>query len=171
MARSIRHARPDDAAELHDILTSPLVVRGTMRLPYMSSETTVVRLAHDPNRLQLVLEESDQITGFAELLLHTDIPRASHAAELNMVVVHQDHLRAGVARSLIEALIEMCDTFLGIHRLELTVWQDNSGAIALYESLGFSKEGVMRDYVRSETGFNDAVKMARLRENVIIGVV
>ena len=31
-----------------------------------------------------------------------------------------------------------------IHRLQLTVWQDNQGAIALYEELGFEKEGLFK---------------------------
>lgn len=162
MTRTLRHTHPDDAEALHALLTSDHVVRGTMRLPYMPIETTQARLKKNPDRLQIVALTEDRLSGFAELLLNSDVPRAAHSAELNMVAVHEKDCRSGVARSLVEALIGMCDTFLGIRRLHLTVWQDNIGAIALYESLGFEKEGLMRDYVRSENGFSDAVLMARI---------
>ena len=164
---TIRTARAEDALDLHDILTSPHVVKGTMRLPFMALESTKARLAPDPNRLQIVAESAGRVVGFAELLTNFDVPRASHAAELNMVVVDQDVRRSGIARQLITSLLEMCDHHFGIHRIALTVWADNGSAIPLYEDLGFAVEGRMRDYVRADGSFKDAILMARFREKVV----
>lgn len=166
MTMTIRHAQPSDAEELHAILTSHHVVQGTMRLPHMALKTTEDRLRPEPNRLQLVALAEEQVIGFAELLLNLDIPRAAHAAELNMVAIREDQQGKGVARALIEELLAMSDGYLGLHRLCLTVWSDNDRAIRLYQSLGFEEEGRLRDFVRREEGFGDAIKMARIRERV-----
>lgn len=162
MTFSIRHAEAADAPDLHGILTSPHVVLGTMRLPYMRLKNTEDRLAADPNLVQLVAEKDGKPIGFAELVLHQTIPRAAHAAELNMVATSKESQGSGVARSLIEELIGLCDGYLGIRRLGLVVWANNTRAIELYRNLGFEEEGLMRDYVRTETGFADALQMARI---------
>lgn len=162
MTFSIRHAELADAPDLHAILTSPHVVLGTMRLPYMRLKNTEDRLAADPNLVQLVAESEGKLTGFAELILHQDVPRASHSAELNMVATSKESQGNGIARGLIEELIRLCDGYFGIRRLSLIVWTNNTRAIELYRSLGFEEEGVLKDYVRTEAGFCDAVQMARL---------
>ncbi len=66
---------------------------------------------------------------------------------------------------MIEETIRLCDTYIGIRRLSLTVWAGNVRAIRLYETLGFEKEGLLRDFVKGETGYVDAVKMARINTN------
>ncbi|MFA3918793.1 GNAT family N-acetyltransferase [Ruegeria hyattellae] len=162
MPFTLRHAHPDDAPELHTILTSPHVVRGSMRLPFMPLNTTEDRLAYNRNRLQLVALDGGAIVGFAELLLNFDAPRAAHSADVNMIATREEDQGKGVARALMEAIIASCDTHLGIRRLSLTVWVDNTRAIDLYQALGFQEEGRMRDFVRTETGYGDAIKMARI---------
>ena len=164
MTFSIRHAEAADAPGVHRILTSPHVVLGTMRLPYMRLKNTEDRLAADPNLVQLVADNEGKLKGFAELVLHQTIPRASHAAELNMVATSEESQGNGIARALIEELIRLCDGYLGIRRLSLIVWVDNVRAIGLYRNLGFEEEGLMRDYVRTETGFADALQMARISQ-------
>lgn len=161
----LRHAEPADAPGLHAILTSPHVVLGSMRLPYMRLKNTEDRLAADPNLVQIVADREGAVVGFAELVLHQDIPRAAHAAELNMVVTHHEQQGKGIARSLIEELIRLCDGFYRIRRLSLIVWADNARAIELYRSLGFEEEGRMRDYVRTGNGYCDALQMARISAN------
>jgi RimJ/RimL family protein N-acetyltransferase len=52
----------------------------------------------------------------------------------------------------------------GFHRVELHVHADNPRAIALYEKVGFVREGVARDAVRIDGRFVDSIGMA-----VIIG--
>lgn len=162
MNYKIRHAEPADASGLHAILTSPHVVQGSMRLPYMRLKNTEDRLSADPNMVQIVAEDDGKVIGFAELVLHQQIPRAVHAAELNMVVTHGERQGEGIARSLIEELIRLCDGFYRIRRLSLIVWMDNTRAIKLYKHLGFEEEGRMRDYVRTEDGYSDALQMARI---------
>ena len=68
----------------------------------------------------------------------------------------------GHGRALVEAVVaHAIDT--GAHKVELEVWPDNERAIRLYESLGFTVEGVRRNHYRRRDGtLRSAVLMARL---------
>jgi GNAT superfamily N-acetyltransferase len=50
-----------------------------------------------------------------------------------------------------------------VHKIELEVWPHNEAAIALYERLGFEREGLRRDHYRRRDGrLHSSVIMARL---------
>ena len=67
---------------------------------------------------------------------------------------------------MLAARIEAADNWLGLRRLELTVYVDNEPAIALYKKHGFTIEGTRRqDAFRAGT-FVDSHAMARLKERV-----
>lgn len=55
------------------------------------------------------------------------------------VAVHPTHRRRGIARKLVSAAIEQGRS---LSRLTLEVRESNTTAIALYQSLGFVKDGV-----------------------------
>ncbi len=59
----------------------------------------------------------------------------------------------GYGREAISLLKKLCFEVLGFHRLWLDVYDDNTRAIALYESQGFVLEGTLRDNIKSKTGF------------------
>jgi RimJ/RimL family protein N-acetyltransferase len=48
----------------------------------------------------------------------------------------------------------------GLTRIELTVHADNLRAIALYKSVGFQQEGVLRDASRIDGEYIDSLAMA-----------
>ena len=55
------------------------------------------------------------------------------------------------------------DDWLNVRRLGLVVFADNDRAIRLYETLGFQREGVMRELGFKRGTYVDAVVMGRLR--------
>ena len=71
----------------------------------------------------------------------------------------------GVGRLLLEAL-EGWARSNGVHRLELTVAVDNLRAIALYEKLGFEREGVKRHSRKIEGIYGDEYYMSKLIHKV-----
>ena len=117
-----------------------------MRVPYAPLNSTKERLEPKEGVHLLVAEIAGAVVGFAELIRSPSHPRHAHVAELNMVCTHPDHVGRGVGRALTEAVIDLADNWLNLHRLGLTVFVDNPRAIGLYESLGFQHEGVMREF-------------------------
>ena len=60
-------------------------------------------------------------------------------------------------------IVDYVFTSLPIHRFALEVFAFNPRAIATYEKVGFSREGVMRDALRWDGAFHDTIMMSVLR--------
>ena len=63
-------------------------------------------------------------------------------ADMMNIAVADSHRRQGIARALVEELIRQLDAY----QLTLEVRASNAGAIALYESLGFTQVGLRKNY-------------------------
>ena len=64
-----------------------------------------------------------------------------------------------------QALIDYADQWGHVLRIELTVFADNTRAIALYERFGFEHEGRQRGYALRHGVYSDVLAMARLHPN------
>lgn len=73
-------------------------------------------------------------------------PRRRHVASLGMAV-HDDWTGRGVGTALMEAAMDLCDNWLQVTRIELSVFTDNGPALALYDRFGFVVEGTQRGAV------------------------
>lgn len=71
----------------------------------------------------------------------------------------QKGLAEDVARTLIKCLFEK-----GVNRIETDVCQSNRAALALVKKLGFVKEGVLRNHVIKDNGFENLVILSILKE-------
>ena len=63
-------------------------------------------------------------------------------ADMMNIAVADSHRRQGIARALVEELIRQLDAY----QLTLEVRASNAGAIALYDSLGFTQVGLRKNY-------------------------
>ena len=89
--------------------------------------------------------------------------RRRHSGSLG-ISVHDEHWGKGIARSLLDALLDIADNWLGLIRLELEgAPQQCTGAIKLYENAGFEEEGRRRAAVLTNGQLMDSLLMARLR--------
>jgi putative acetyltransferase len=77
--------------------------------------------------------------------------------------VHDAYAGRGVGRALMAAAIDLADNWLGVRRLELTVFADNGRAVGLYRSCGFDVEGRLRRFAMRDGVLADALTMARVR--------
>jgi ribosomal-protein-alanine N-acetyltransferase len=64
---------------------------------------------------------------------------------INNLAVRPECRRAGAGRALLETVLELC-TILGARRATLEVRRSNTGALKLYERLGFSVAGMRPNY-------------------------
>ena len=168
MTISIRRATLTDAAAFARIMGDPAVYRGTMQLPYTNEAVWAARLAENdvPHRadLQLVAELDGTVVGNAGLHPVGPSARRRHAAMLGIAVAPQGQ-RQGVGSALMAAMCEQADRWLGLLRLELTVFVDNATAVRLYQRHGFVIEGTLRGYALRDGHYCDVFTMARLHPN------
>jgi L-phenylalanine/L-methionine N-acetyltransferase len=104
---------------------------------------------------------AERITAHAGLFTsHTSL-RRMHARGLG-ITVGKDFQGQGLGDRLMHELLEWADHWAGVLRVELTVFTDNTRAIALYQRHGFAQEGVLRAYALRGGEYVDALSMARL---------
>jgi L-phenylalanine/L-methionine N-acetyltransferase len=157
----IRAAEPTDAEAISLILSCPRVQANTLQLPFRSLEHHRGRLQPDPYVHRLVAEVEGRVVG--ELGLHLErSPRRNDCASIGMVV-HDAFQGQGVGTALMAATIDLADNWLGLRRLELEVYVDNTPAIRLYQKFGFQVEGTLTSFARRAGSLVDAYYMARLR--------
>ena len=89
--------------------------------------------------------ENNEIAGFT-VGIGNELSRNKHAAYC-VIGVLQKYTGRGVGRKLLQSL-ELWAKENEIHRLELTVMEHNTRAIALYKSFCFETEGVKRDSLK-----------------------
>ena len=89
----------------------------------------------------VALDEGLSIVGYAGVFL----PSAGVAADILTVGVTAEHRRAGIARKLMVLITDWAVAH-GANAMILEVKTDNGEAIALYESLGYEKLNVRRNY-------------------------
>jgi L-phenylalanine/L-methionine N-acetyltransferase len=157
----IRAIIPEDAEGLAAIQSLPGYRFGTLRPPYPTAQGAKKYVETlQPNTISLVAILNETIVGNAGLTQFAG--RRSHAGSIGMGV-HDDYQRRGIGRALLGELVAIADDWMNIKRLELTVYTDNPGAIALYESFGFEREGLHRAFAFRAGSFVDAYAMGRIR--------
>src|SRR5690606_8671543 len=69
-----------------------------------------------------------------------DNPRRRHVANIGLGVAESARGR-GVGSALVAAAIDPCGNWLGVTRIELETYPDNTAAIALFKRQGFQLAG------------------------------
>jgi RimJ/RimL family protein N-acetyltransferase len=106
---------------------------------------------------QFVAVADGQVVGWCDISRHF-FPSHAHAGKLGMGIIPAYRGR-GLGRPLIETTLQAARK-AGIERVELSVHADNARAIALYEKVGFVREGLARKSVRIDGRYKDAIHMA-----------
>ena len=167
MTITIRRATPADAAGFARVMSDPAVYPGLMQLPYNNEHQWRERLTEStgPGKVDLVLvaERDGTIVGNSGLHLNAlpQYVRRRHAASLGIAVATEAQGQ-GVGTMLMQSMCHYADNWIGLLRLELTVYVDNAPAIALYRKFGFEIEGRFRGYALRDGILVDAFSMARI---------
>jgi L-phenylalanine/L-methionine N-acetyltransferase len=111
--------------------------------------------------IKFIFETDGQPVGMFKLYAHTH--RCAHIGYLGGLAIHPDSSGKGFGAKMTAEILALAKqkNFL---RIELSTAIINTKAIALYEKLGFEKEGVLKNYafLKSENRFLDEVMMAYL---------
>ena len=124
--------------------------------PLEQTRTFVLGMIESGNP-QFVAVADRQVVGWCDIIRHS-FPSHAHAGRLGMGIIPPYRDR-GLGRQLIETTLQAARDG-GIERVELSVHADNPRAIALYEKVGFVREGLVRRSVRIDGRYKDAILMA-----------
>lgn len=159
----VRGYDPKYVEDVCELFLAPRCCWGTLQIPYQERGALRKKLAEPPpglHRLIAVDPETNKAVGL--LGIHAQSGRRAHVAMLGMFV-HDDYHNRGVGSALMEAMIDRCDNWLNLSRLELSVYIDNEPARRLYEKYGFVVEGRMKKFAFRDGAFVDSIMMARVR--------
>ncbi len=160
----VRHAEPRDASELVELARAVgsepegwLITDGAWRTT--SEERRYLRaIRRSPHAAVFVAEVPEEIVGRLSIARDPH-PASRHVADVG-VMIAREHRRRGAGRALMRAAEEWAES-VGISKIELHVFPYNTAAIALYESLGYAREGIRRRHYRRRGELVDAVLMAK----------
>ena len=160
----IRRAEPADASDLVELARAVgsepegwLITDGDWRTP--AEERRYLRaIRRSAHAAVLVAEAPDGIVGRLSIARDPH-PASRHVADLGLMVARRFR-RRGAGRALMEAAEEWARE-VGVRKIELHVFPYNEAGIALYDRLGYVREGLRRKHYRRGGALLDAVLMAK----------
>lgn len=114
----------------------------------------------DSTHLLLLFKENttDEIVGFG--LINMDFK--SNRFEIRRIAIVKKGV--GYGKEAMKALIKYAFEETDTNKIWLDVYPDNAKGIKLYESLGFHKDGVLRQNYKSERGYLDQIVYSILKD-------
>jgi len=107
-------------------------------------------------RLAICLKRNSEHIGNIYL---ADIDSVSRHACAGIFIGHEEHRSKGYGRQAMRLLLNHAFDDLGLHRVYLTVLEDNQRAIRSYEACGFVVEGRLRQHGFKQGRFKDLILM------------
>jgi len=162
MEIQVRRTEPSDARSVKEIYECPNAFRGTLQLPHPSLDLWEKRLTHVPEHVySYVALYQGEVIGNLGLEVCVN-PRRRHVASLGMGV-KDNFAGKGVGSALLQTAVDLCDNWINIKRLELTVYTDNEQAVNLYKKFGFQIEGESAAFAFRDGEYVAAYHMARIQ--------
>jgi len=96
----------------------------------------------DDKSLEMGIWQNGKLVGC--IGLH-DISLENHRAAIGYWL-DKDHLKQGIITNSVKTIIQHCFTTLNLNRLEITATTINKPSFSIAEKLGFTREGVARQY-------------------------
>lgn len=117
---------------------------------FKEGEERVRKHVEDPNYLMIVAEIEGKIVGSLDFS-NGHCKRIQHTGEFG-VVINRDYRSLGIGKLLVQSLIEWAKENKIIEKIQLKAHADNIRAIALYEKIGFKKEGLIKKEIKYPDG-------------------
>jgi putative acetyltransferase len=158
----IRPVRPEDATALSRLSSDPTVLFGSAQTPTMGVEAWRRRLdGQAAEAFTALVESGGELVAIGSVHGYPE-PRRRHTVWIGLSVAGP-YQGMGIGDRLTTLLLDVAERWLGVVRVELQVFADNTRAVRLYEKHGFEREGLMRHDVWRDGGYADSLVMARVR--------
>jgi len=156
-----RSATPEDLLFFYNIYMHPSVNPFLLYEELPLADFTPIY--HDLLQKKSLFIFSEQGRDIGMFKLLPQMYRNAHIVYLGGLAIHPDHFGRGYSKMMMTEIIDLART-RGFLRIELSVAATNQRAIHLYESFGFQREGVLRNYtyLAKEAKYIDEVMMAKI---------
>lgn len=116
---------------------------------------------HEAKQLRLVIVNGNQeAVGLIDLFNYDPKNRR---AGLGVIIANEQNRGKGIGAEAVQLLCEYAFSILDLHQVYANILVDNKASIELFESLGFQKVGVKKDWVRSKGTFKDELLYQKIR--------
>lgn len=116
----------------------------------------------EPSRMAFkAVDSTGRMVGYVEL---NEIDRRNLSASVARVIVGPDERGRGYGTSMVARLLEIGFGEIGLHRIELRVFDFNEAAIACYRNVGFTREGRLREVQRHDGEYWTLIQMSVLED-------
>ena len=105
------------------------------------------------------LIENNKLIG---LTILRDINLINRSAETAIYIGDQNERSKGYSKEALTLTLNFAFNNLGLHRVFLSVREDNIAAIGLYEKMGFIREGILRDSIYKDGKYISLIIMSIL---------
>lgn len=127
---------------------------------YMQNRNNTIRCS--------ILNDEDEVIGLVSL---TNIDRLNQKAIFHIMIGNSDKRGKGAGYYSTNEILKHAFLDMNLNRVELNVLKSNQKALALYEKIGFKREGIKKQAVYKNGEFKDLIIMAVLREDFIGKVI
>ncbi|WNO11038.1 GNAT family protein [Teredinibacter sp. KSP-S5-2] len=162
----IREAEVNDAAAMLELFkkldseTSFMLMEpGERKTSLEEQQKQIESFANTASKLMAVAEIQGHVAGFI-VAVGGFAQRNQHSAYM-VIGVEKRYWRQGIAGAMIGFMEDWAKNH-GIHRIELTVVEENLAARALYRRCQYVEEGLKRDALKIGGRFFNEIYMAKL---------
>jgi RimJ/RimL family protein N-acetyltransferase len=158
----IRPISIDDAVDFNRLVGVVARERRYLRFsdaPPMDKTVDFLRDSLGAGNPHLAAVVGGELVGWCDVCRHS-FEIEAHVGTLGIGLLPEQRGK-GLGKALLDVTIAAAER-LDFRRIELTAFSDNHRAIALYETRGFVREGVMRAAARFGDEYRDVVQMAQL---------
>ncbi|MER1956817.1 MAG: GNAT family N-acetyltransferase [Solibacillus sp.] len=155
----------EDALKIISVMTNAensgfmLFAPGERRMEEDSICKFINSINNAPKSGIFIAVEEEEILGYL-MIKGENLSRTSHRAAI-AIGVHSNSRGIGVGTILFEYIINWAKQEQ-IHRLELTVIENNVQAIHLYKKMGFEIEGIKKDSLQINDSYVNELYMSKL---------
>ncbi len=157
---AVEHIREEHIESFHhalDVVSRERKYLSFLEAPPLESVRPFVLSMIRDGHPQVVAVEDGKVVGWCDIR-RSDRPTHAHCGTLGMGII-PGYRDKGLGTRLIAAALDLARE-REFHRVQLQVYATNTRAIALYEKVGFVREGVARDEVKIDGQFIDSIGMA-----------
>lgn len=113
---------------------------------------------HHNGRQEYALVCDEEVVGVVDLF---NYDAADQRAEFGLFIDPQKRGQ-GFGRASAIALLDYCREVLKLHQLVCDIAVDNQASLSLFDSVGFTRCGILKEWTSSPQGWTDAVRMQKI---------